>query len=63
MSELLGLSNSSSSAVGVNDSAMPAAAVMHAKLVKADLHGAIITGACTYQVHDQGNNLTGMLPI
>ncbi|TCD69719.1 hypothetical protein EIP91_006486 [Steccherinum ochraceum] len=44
MSELLGLSNAPPSLPGkVDDSAMPSTATMHAKLVKADLHGAFIT--------------------
>ncbi|THH32140.1 hypothetical protein EUX98_g2055 [Antrodiella citrinella] len=43
MTELLGLTGSSSSPVQMNDTAMPSAAGMHAKLVKADFHGAFIT--------------------
>ncbi|KAH8099486.1 RNase P subunit p29-like protein [Cristinia sonorae] len=44
MSELLGLSCAPSSPdVPVNDSVMPSTAGMHSKLVKADMHGAILT--------------------
>jgi len=44
MSELLGLFSSSSySSAQKNDTAMPSAAGMHAKLVKADFHGAIVS--------------------
>lgn len=50
MSELLGLSNEAPGSVGhVDDGSMPSAAGMHAKLVKADFHGAIITGTSAYQ--------------
>ena len=45
MSELLGLASPPSTTASTTASAMPPAAAMHAKLVKADFHGCLITGA------------------
>ena len=45
MTELLSLSAAPSTPSADPSSAMPAAAGMHAKLIKADFHGAIVTGA------------------
>jgi ribonuclease P protein subunit POP4 len=47
MSELLGLAPPPSGAASAATSAIPAAAGMHAKLVKADFHGSFITGMLT----------------
>lgn len=48
MSELLGLAAAPSSLVA-HDNAVPSTAGMHAKLVKADVHGAFIIGGSHYQ--------------
>lgn len=44
ISELLGLGPQPAGAVAEQDVATPHVATMHAKLVKADFHGSIITG-------------------
>jgi ribonuclease P protein subunit POP4 len=44
MSELLGLAQPPSASASTTPPAIPAAAGMHAKLVKADFHGSFITG-------------------
>lgn len=47
MSELLALGPAPSAlAASSSGHSMPSAASMHAKLVKADFHGSIVTGAC-----------------
>ena len=50
MSELLGLAPHPSGTAPAATSAMPAAAGMHAKLVKADFHGSFITGVLTIRL-------------
>jgi hypothetical protein len=44
ISELLGLGPQPAGAVTEENAARPSAATMHAKLVKADFHGSIMTG-------------------
>ena len=47
MSELLALSPPPAADCAADHaSAMPSAAGMHAKLIKADFHGSIVTGVC-----------------
>ena len=47
MSELLGLPVSSPGNASIGQANMPNSAGMHAKLVKADFHGSIVTGTYT----------------
>jgi hypothetical protein len=55
MSELLGLSTSSETSTASNAAqAMPSTAGMHAKLVKADFHGSIMTGV--HQIMSNGHH-------
>jgi len=54
MSELLALSTSSS-AVSPSSQILPGTAGMHAKLVKADFHGSIMTGALNRLIYHQCN--------
>ena len=51
MSELLGLPVSSPGDALVGQANMPSSAGMHAKLVKADFHGSIMTGTYTHSFH------------
>lgn len=57
MSELLGLAAAPSTLVA-HDDAMPSTTSMHAKLVKADVHGAFVTGGSHYQELSLDDRLT-----
>lgn len=46
VSELLGLGPRPAGTVTEQSAAMPNVATMHAKLIKADFHGSIMTGEC-----------------
>jgi ribonuclease P protein subunit POP4 len=48
ISELLGLGPQPSGAVTEQNAAMPNVPTIHAKLVKADFHGSIMTGAVAF---------------